>query len=260
MRFSRIIPAALAAISLLASEGSAQQVKYTGHVGSMQLGNPFGPGSHPFVGPYTMLNVTTNSPFDIYCIDFDHAFTGNAFNARILTFADAVNSSLSFNGVDNFTALKRALGTTTLFTSPGSIPNTTSEYFDRLRVSASIAKGFGTTQTSDWDERHFAIWGIFSGNVTPYMNDGVNDHVTILTAGINQAIGGYTAPEFRIIIDERAWDNSYTGNLEQTSITEVSTVPEPSTYALVGVGMIVMAGVARRRKGRQSSVSNTQLV
>lgn len=250
MRFSRIIPAAIAAISLLASEGSAQQVKYTGHVGSQQLGNPFSAGAHPYVGPYTMLNVTTNSSFDIYCIDFDHAFTGNAFNARILTFADAVNSSLSFNGVDNYTALKRALGTTTTFPGVGNIPNSSTEYLARLQVAGAMSKGFGTTQTSSWDERHYGIWGIFSSNVTPYVNDGVNDHMTFLTAGIGQVVGGYDASEFRLVIDERAWDNQFTGNLEQTSITEVSTVPEPGTYALVGVGMIVMAGIARRRKNQ----------
>lgn len=249
MRFSRIIPVALAAISLLASESSAQQVKYTGHVGSQQLGNPFGPGAHPFVGPYTMLNVTANSSFDIYCIDFDNAFTGNAFNARILTFADAVNSSLSFNGVDNFTALKRALGTTALVPG-GPINNTETEYLVRLIGTGAMSKGFGTTQAMDWDERHYAIWSLFSSNVTPYVNDGINDHNTILNGAINQILGGYTAPEFRVIIDERAWDNSFTGNLEQTSITEVSTVPEPGTYALVGVGMIVMAGIARRRKNQ----------
>lgn len=255
MRFSRFIPVAFAALAALPAVSNAQvSVKYidtkftSGN--TVKIGDPFDQGTAD-VGPYlAQYTSPASSPFDVYCIDWDNQFTiGGTFNARVLSFNDAVSTSLSFNGVSNYAALKRILGQNATYAIGGNILDDPNEYLFRLATASNLASGFGAAPTTEWDERHFAMWGLF--NTTAIYNpDFVGGDPTNLVFGAAIAASdpSYNFSNWRIIMDARAWDTQYTGALEQGTITEVqSVVPEPGTYMLVGAGLIGMFGAVRRR-------------
>jgi hypothetical protein len=256
MRFSRFIPVAFAAMAALPAVSNAQvSVKYidtkftSGN--TVKIGDPFVDGTAD-VGPYlAQYTSPASSPFDVYCIDWDNTFTiGGTFNARVLSFNDAVSTSLSFNGVSNYAALKRILGQNATYAVGGNIIDNPSEYLARLATASKLASGFGAAPATDWDERHFAIWGLFNTNAIFLPDfDGTNDPTTMVFDAFAAASApGYNYSNWRIIMDARAWDTRYTGTFEQGTITEVqSVVPEPGTYMLVGAGLIGMFGAVRRR-------------
>lgn len=249
MRLSRFIPAALAVVALSPEISSAQQVQFLGakHTSgnTVTIGSPF--SGQASVGPYLM--SYTSSPasvFDIYCIDFDHTISSTPYNARVLTFADAVNASLSFNGIDNFTALKRVLGTQSLY---GPLAGS-SQYLANLKTESALAGQFGASPNTSWDENHYAMWSLFNTN-TIYSPDGSHSVAALLASGQSTAsASGYNYANWRIIIDESAWDLQARNSYQQVVITEVATVvPEPGTYALMGMGLLAL-GVAARRRNR----------
>lgn len=255
MRFSRFIPAALAVMAALPAAASAQvsitnlDVKYTTG-NTVSIGSPFNGTFRP-IGPYqAQLNVPNATPFDVYCIDYDNSFGRNTtYNARVLTFAEAVSSTMTYNGVDNFTALKRILGDKALVSPPnGFIPNSNTEYYNRLAFEGALASNFGAAgPQTNWDEIHHAMWSLFNTNTIALPSLGQAGSDAQLDAADLKLQGGYDVAHWSIILDERAWDNSYTaGAYHQALITE-SVVPEPGTYMLVGTGLIGLFGVARRR-------------
>lgn len=259
MRLTRFIPAAVAVLAFLPESVSAQQVQFQG--AKFTTGNTVVVGNAS-VGPYLM-NYTSSPAdvFDIYCIDFDHTIGSTPFNARVLSFADAVNSSLSFNGIDNFTALKRVMGTVG---TSGAIANTSAEYLSRLAFTSAMTLQFGAGPTTAWDEIHVAMWQAFNTN-TIYSPDGIGGSVAGASAlgTATSTTPGYDYSNWRIILDESAWDAQVSTSYRQGLITEVtSVVPEPSTYALLGAGLLALGVAARRRNrsARQFSTGSSQLV
>lgn len=252
MRFSRFIPVAFAAMAAMPAVASAQftvqnlQEKFlvgnTTYIGDPSQGNytPVG----PYQAQFTTLGAT---PFDVYCIDWDNSFQiGSTYAARILTFDEAVSTTLTYNGIDNFTALKRILGSSSLAV-PQPNPADPSSYLQRLLVESALASHFGPTPTTDWDEIHFAMWGLFNTNTLPLPSDGLVGAQNQLTAGVIEGLApGYDYSKWRLILDESAWDAQDAGTYHQALIND-TVVPEPGTYMLVGAGLIGLFGFKRRR-------------
>lgn len=250
MRFSRFIPAAFAVMATLPAVVSAQtsitnlDVKFTSG-NTVTIGSPFNGTLRP-IGPYqAQLNVPGAQPFDVYCIDYDNSFGRNTmYSARILTFSDAVSSIMTYNGVDNFTALQRVLGTvSTINPQPGN----SADYALRLKYEAALASQFGAAPATNWDEIHYAMWSFFNTNAIALPSAGQAGAQTQVDLASDAINNGFTDNGWAIILDERAWDNSYTGGYHQALISNSSVVPEPGTYMLVGAGLIGVFGMARRR-------------
>jgi len=58
----------------------------------------------------------------------------------------------------------------------------------------------------------------------------------------NENVTGYNSGDFLLEAN-----NAYTLNISQTTSTNISLVPEPTSIALFGLGLLGLAGVARRR-------------
>lgn len=222
MKLARLTSLALAASLALPAAASAQEflqfggVKYTGgdYVGSAQT------------GPYTAMRAPFVTSFDIYCIDFDNHAQGS-FTARAITFQQAV-------GIYAYAA-QAQLGTEKAWGVAD------------LRAAAYLSTQFNLGNKSQWDDIHGAIWSMFSTNPAPNAYTG-------MVAGAKATAGNDAAwDSYVLLLDNNAFTRGYTGTLNQGFITNdpgttVTVVtPEPSTWALMGVGLFAV-GFARRRR------------
>lgn len=224
-RLSRITAAVLAAAVALPAVAGAQ-------ITQLELVNfgvppvtfyPTVPGSGPAIGPYNLQGLNPIiAPFTAFCIDYANSVhEGQVWNARILTFDDALSAG-------NIAAVRRALGT-----DPAWGQTT-------LNQSAWLASQFSLNSVSSWDEIQSEIWHLFSPTHLTPTDPGAG--AAFLAASAANASGDFS--NWRLIVDNNAWDERFQGEYVQTFI---STVPEPSTYALMGMGLFAIAFVVRRR-------------
>jgi len=244
---SRFLPAAFAlAIALPAAASAQTSVSYIGAYQATLGGLS--------IGPVTMQLTGLTSTFDVFCIDRDNGIDhGAVYNARILTLSEAVSSTSSFTGTTNLAALQRALGsyafsnlstnTQTTLSSAGT------EYFKRLQATASLVNQFGPAPTSSWDELQYAVWAMFANSLGQTPDNTPTPAGALFATALANASSTVDAwSNYRIIIDANAWNPTYNGGINQTLMTRVSsTVPEPGTYALMGVGLVGLFVASRRR-------------
>lgn len=226
MKLARLFaPLALAAAVAMPTASHAQvtyQLQFNGFVDpSAQL------TTGDVVGPYLLEGLNpVMSEFQAFCIDLANPIRDNPWRARALTFADAVSAA-------NIDALNYALGTVPAWD------------INSLKASADLSNMFGMSNAmGNWDEIHHAIWSLFQSPVgAPSDLAAANMLRTDALANVSGSYAGWV-----VLVDERAFDANYRANGGLINQTFIATVPEPSTYALMGVGLLAVGFVSRRRR------------
>lgn len=231
MNISRLTSIALVAALALpaAAQAQVEALKFEGvkFPGGSTVG-----GAH--TGPYMASRFpfsTAATTFDIYCIDMDHNAKAS-WTAHYVSFADAVAGGAFVTQAQRHLGTEKAWG------------------LSDLRAAAYLSTQFAITPQAGWNNIHGAIWSMFSNNSSAAAFAG-----TATTAkGI---AGGNSAwDQYVLVLDEAAFAANYdprTANLNQAFValdgnTTIRVVPEPGTYVLMGMGLLAVGFVSRRRR------------
>jgi hypothetical protein len=197
-----------------------------------------------YVGPYegTLHMVgadPTNAPISLYCVDFSHyVLKDKLVNATVsnLGGGDVSATRLGAGGLD---AYKKAAYLSSLFSSYTS-------------TADPVLSALG--QQAAFSGIHAAIWYFISG-AGPYTGDPYWEDFRDYANGNWTSYAGYGAwsvltttsvENFRIQDSQEVLVQSAFSSV-QTSISS----PEPQTYALLGIGLIFLVFVGRRRLKEQ---------
>lgn len=222
MKLARLSSLALAAALVLPAVAGAQEFL---HFNGLKT-----PGGSTInsaqTGPYLASRAPYTTTFDIYCIDYDHHAMGS-WTAHAVTFQQAVGLYSA--------AANRQLGTTPTWGVA------------ELRAAAYLSTQFAVTPQSQWDQVHGSIWSLFSSSAD------LTGHNSLAASAVATQGGNAFWDSYVVLLDENAFNPNYTGVLNQVFITNdanthTNTItPEPSTWALMGVGLFAI-GFARRRR------------
>ncbi len=235
LRFSSVL---LAAAIMMPAAASAQTLHFDGvkYAGGDAVG---GAQTGPYRAHQTMPVVT--SSFDIYCIDYDHTAQSD-WGVTYVTFGAATSGSA-------VTAANRQLGTEKVWgLAQLRAAAWLSTQFNAGGLGGALGAGINDDQ---WDDVHGAIWSMFStsvpltGAMTTIATNAVTNH------GSDATLDG----KYLLMLDTRAFNVEFDASkLNQGFIVsnddlKVTVVtPEPSTYVLMGAGLLAVGFVRRRRR------------
>ncbi|MEP6765684.1 MAG: PEP-CTERM sorting domain-containing protein [Gemmatimonadaceae bacterium] len=185
-------------------------------------------------GAYVAHATPAGSPFDIFCVDYDHT-AQTTWTAHYVTFTEATTAGIIGSAANRQLGTDKAWG------------------IQQLRAAAYLTTQFGAVGAGladdNWDDVHGAIWSMFSNNAAPNAFTGMVANA-ITVAGNNS----FWDDNYSLLLDDRAFNSDIPASqLNQAFITmdggtHGNTVtPETGTYALMGAGLMVVGFVRRRR-------------
>jgi PEP-CTERM motif len=180
-------------------------------------------GGGGFAFKATAPNALNLDKVTAFCIDPAPGLLGEgvAMAYRVLTFNEFVT----------WTSGNRAGGYGTYSTmTTNDLANMAQRASSYTRYTASQTVAIGNAN----GELQNQIWRIAKGDVNP--------------VALSNALNTMYATNWRVMVDNRYFLTApVPGDVYQPQLVQVSTVPEPSTYALMAFGLAGLGAVSRRR-------------
>lgn len=228
MKGSPLVTAALA-LALFVSPAAAQlyegppldEHEYLQFVGAGdESGTEVATWGGVYIGPYSGYFTTPTTPaFSLYCVDYSHYAKSQWVDVTRL----ADDASFASTRYGDFATYQRTAYLSSLFNS---------------------WQDLGTDRRTVWSGIHAAIWSITNGE-----NLGWNETAAIRDALLWSDDHIAAAASF----DTDGWyilspDAYYGRDGQEFLIRAPSTVPEPSTYLLMGTGLLLLGVVGWKRR------------
>jgi hypothetical protein len=184
-----------------------------GTIGGFNVG-PYAAALSGYQAPLNSSNAT------IWCVDWDH-------------FAPAQNVS------DSYTASR-------IFGTAIDLSSTRAGNLLKYQQAAWLIEQVGTSSLYSAGNIQGTLWQLFSGNAKSAGFSGSDSYTQQLTL----PTGNFTLTRDWYVLSDCAGGSGCASNQEFMTSTPRSTVPEPSTYALMASGLAAVGLIRRRRKAK----------